>query len=172
MVHAQTPEALAESLVKQYRAAPHDSYAASMNLAQFMRLTPTECTHWGMTGILPVDFMARHNLAAKSASTLDALQAQIQEWHSRELSPTPDVLATAAKVCAEAGEHIDAVIKSREVRNDGVDWTQNARTEMGDVLISLCAAAWAQGWSLAEVVAERWETIRVRKYATRVLDKS
>lgn len=171
MVYTRNPEELADALVEQWHSSPDDSYEATMTLAQFMRLTKAEYSHWATDSVLPVDFLDRHNITSP-IPTLNSLQAQIQEWHSRELSANPDVLATAAKVCAEAGEYIDAVIKSREVRNDGIDWTQNARTEMGDVLIALNAAAWAQGWSLAEVVADRWETIRVRKYATRTPETS
>lgn len=98
---------------------------------------------------------------------LSRLQDEVAEWHARELSPNPNPLATAAKVCEEAGELVGAVIKFGERRDDGTDWNAETRKEMGDVLISLCMAAQAQGWSLRDVVGERWATVSQRTFATR-----
>lgn len=100
-------------------------------------------------------------------SHLSKLQAEYVEWRTRELPGEPDEFVTAGKVCAEAGELMDATIKHSETRNDGIDWEAEQKKEMGDVLISLLGAAWAKGWDLGDVVNERWDTIKERKFATR-----
>lgn len=98
---------------------------------------------------------------------LPTLQKEYVEWRTRELSGEVNEFVTAGKVCAEAGELMDATIKNSEIRNDGIDWEAEQRKEMGDVLIALLGAAWAKGWDLEEVANERWNTIKERKFATR-----
>lgn len=98
---------------------------------------------------------------------LDALVSQYADWFTRELGPLPGLKRSAMKVFEEAGELCGATLKATETRHDGVDWQARTRAEAGDVLIALAGYAWARGWNLSEVVADRWREVSARRYRTR-----
>jgi len=98
-------------------------------------------------------------------SGMNLVQREAGAWHDRELG-AHDPLKSAAKVAEEAGEFVGATLKALEVRNDAIDWSVNARKELGDVFIAAMNAATAQGWDVAELIEERWAVISERRFAT------
>lgn len=86
-----------------------------------------------------------------------------REWRNQDGSPkTLDQIA--AKLGEEAGEAQGACIKLGEQRTDK-DWQAELRKELGDVLVVVAVLAGRMGWTLDDLLLDRWATVRQRKSA-------
>ena len=106
------------------------------------------------------------------AVSLRLMQEAVALWHYHEFPPSDNRVTNMQQqglvLAEEAGEVCRTIVKAAQgIRGDGDYWDAELRKEAADVLIALCAVAQQAGFDLAVAVAERWETVRRRQFATR-----
>lgn len=97
-------------------------------------------------------------------ASMDAIQADITAW---QIYNFPN--STEMQVYCGMGEEVGEVLRAVTKRSDGIrgtreDWTRELKKELGDVLIKCFDAARYEGWSLQEVLEERWAVVRERDW--------
>ena len=88
---------------------------------------------------------------------MDTTELEIAEWHDKRWNEKDDRVV-AAKLAEECGEVCGALIKQHEGRRTDND----VRDEIGDVLVVLAVLAGRRGWTLADILADRYAEVKTR----------
>lgn len=97
--------------------------------------------------------------------TTGLVQADVQEWESRQPWAGDPPAIVALGLGEEAGEVQRAVLKMHQgIRGTREEWIEEARKECGDVFIKLCAVASSLGFDLGSAISERWDNVRQRNW--------
>lgn len=113
-------------------------------------------------GVMMIIFPGMDKRMTKS---MDEIQAEITQWIEYNFGNQVSEIRTYGGFCEEVGEVMRAVTKrSQGIRGTRQEWTAELKKELGDVLIKLFDIAEVEGWSLQEVLEERWAEIQQRDW--------
>jgi NTP pyrophosphatase (non-canonical NTP hydrolase) len=91
-------------------------------------------------------------------------QADVFNWRVRAFKHPPSSLLQAAKVAEEAGEVLGAVVKKQTGVKQHIDWAEEIKKEISDLLFAMFTVAEIEGFDLLETAAKHWEEVSQRDY--------
>lgn len=96
--------------------------------------------------------------------SLHDFQDAVGAWCRRNFGIQSDLVLYGG-TAEECGEMLRGAVKREQgIRGTREEWNQIIRDEMGDVVIKLASAAAQEGWSLSDIIRERWATVQQRDW--------
>ena len=91
-------------------------------------------------------------------------QKDVFDWRVSAFAHPPSKLLQAAKCAEEAGEVLGAVVKRETGVKQHIDWTEEIKKELADLLFAMFTVAEMEGFDLLENAAEKWQEVSQRDY--------
>lgn len=102
---------------------------------------------------------------------MDELQRRVQSWHQATFPDETDQLMGLV-LAEEVGEVCRAILKRTQgARGTREQWTAQLKEELGDVMVCILSLVAYEGWSIEDVVAQRFAVVEERDARTHSIPK-
>lgn len=93
-------------------------------------------------------------------------QKEVLNWRIKAFVSQPTTLLQAAKIAEEAGEVLGAVLKRHQGIKQHINWSEELKKEMCDLLYAMFTVAELEGFDLLATAGENWKEVKQRTYKT------